>query len=121
VKLVGPVEGLTVTTMLSGVPEQELATGVAIYVTVPGASPGLNRVCDIVEPFDDVAPPTRPVIAPLVQLNVVPGTLLVNAIFVVAELHKVVGLTVETSGVGLTVTTIFTGFPGHPFAVGVTI
>ena len=40
-KLVGPVVGFTVTTMLTGVPEQEFTVGVTIYVTVPAANPGL--------------------------------------------------------------------------------
>lgn len=82
VKVTGPVTGLTVTTILNGAPGQEFADGITIYVTVPGTNPVLKRVCAIVVPFEGVAPVTVPVIAPIVQLNVVPATALVKAIFV---------------------------------------
>jgi hypothetical protein len=36
--------GLTVTTMLVALPEQEFAVGVTIYVTVPAVIPGLVSV-----------------------------------------------------------------------------
>lgn len=62
-----------------------------------------------------------PVIAPIVQVNVEPAKLLDNAMLVALPLHMVVGLVVETSGDGFTVTTIFIGLPGHPLADGVTI
>jgi len=45
--------------------------------------------------------------------------LLVSAILVVEALQIVVGLAVVTFGVGLTVTTKFTGLPGQVFAIGV--
>jgi hypothetical protein len=50
-----------------------------------------------------------------------PVTLLLNTIFVVAALQIVVGPAVVTLGVGLTVTTTFTGVPEHELADGVTI
>jgi hypothetical protein len=121
VKDVGPVEGLTVTTMSVTAPGHVLAAGVTLYVTVPGASPGFVSVCAIVVPFEAVAPYTPPVTAPIVQLKVVPDTVLVSSIFVGVALQIVVGLVVETLGVGLTVTTMLTGLPGHAFANGVTM
>jgi len=54
-------------------------------------------------------------------VKVVPATLLLNAILVVAPLQIVVGLAVVTFGVGLTVTIKLVGLPGHELAVGVTI
>jgi uncharacterized protein Usg len=113
--------GLTVTTILSAVPGQEFAVGVTIYVTVPAVVPGLVSVCAMVVPFDAVAPIIPPVIVPIVQLKFAPETLLVNAILVDVALQIVVGLTVVTFGVGLTVTTILVVLPGHELATGVTI
>jgi hypothetical protein len=72
-------------------------------VTVPAVVPGLTSICAIVEPLEALAPVTPPVVPAIVQLNVAPATLLVRAIFVVSVLHIVVGLAVETFGVGLTV------------------
>ena len=95
--------GLTVTTMLAGVPEQEFAVGVTIYVTVPAVLPGLTSIWAIVDPPEALAPVIPPVTGPIVQLKVAPGILLVRAILVVVALHIVVGLTVVTSGIGLTV------------------
>jgi hypothetical protein len=96
----------TVTTMLVGVPGQELAVGVTIYVTVPSVVPGFISVWAMVVPFEAVAPVIPPVIAPIVQLKVAPGTLLLNEIFVVAPLQIVVGSAVVTFGLGFTVTSI---------------
>ena len=62
-----------------------------------------------------------PVIAPIVQENVVPDTLLFKAMLVADPLHIVVGLVVNTSGVGLTVTTILVATPEQELAEGVTI
>ena len=72
-------------------------------------------------PLNAVAPVTPPEIAPIVQLKVAPDALLLSAILVVPPLQMVVGLTVVTSGEGLTVTTMLVGIPGHELAVGVTI
>lgn len=106
--VVGPVYvtlgvGLTVTIMSTGDPGHELAVGVTLYVTVPAVVPGLTRICAIVDPLEALAPVTPPVVPAIVQLNVAPATLLVSAIFVVSVLQIVVGLAVETFGVGLTV------------------
>jgi hypothetical protein len=61
------------------------------------------------------------VIAPIVQLKVVPTTLLVKTMLVADPLQIVNGLTVPTAGVGLTVTTKLVTLPGQELAVGVTL
>jgi len=114
-------DGLIVITTFIGIPGQALAEGVTIYVTVPAVVPGLVSVWEIEEPLDALAPVIPPVIVPIVQLKVVPDTLLFNTIFVVSPLHMVVGPVVVTFGAGLTVTNMFFGMPGQPFAEGVTI
>jgi hypothetical protein len=73
---------------------------------------GLVKVCAIVEPLPPLAPVTPPVTVPIVQLNVL-AALAVNAIFVEVALHIVAVLAVVTTGVGLTVTVIVYGVPGH--------
>jgi len=88
---------------------------------VPTVVPELARVWAIVAPLDAVAPVTPPVIAPMVQLKVAPVTLLARAMLVAVALQIVRGLAVVTFGVGLTVTTMLVGIPGHELAVGVTI
>lgn len=63
-----------------------------------------------------------PVMVPIVQLNAVPDTLPDNAIFVEDPLHIVVGLAVDTSGVGFTVTVTVKLAPGQGWdVVGVTV
>jgi hypothetical protein len=57
----------------------------------------------------------------MVQLNDVPATLLLKAMLVGVVLHIVVAPADDTLGVGFTVTTMLTGDPAHPLAVGVTI
>ena len=88
---------------------------------MPTVVPELVRVWAIVDPLDTVAPVNPPVIVPMVQLKVAPATLLLSAILVVAPLQMVVELDVVTFGVGLTVTTMLVGIPGHELAVEVTI
>jgi len=56
----------------------------------------------------------------MVQLKVAPATLLLNAMFVLAELQIVVWPNEVTFGTGLTVTVMLTGAPEHEFAAGVT-
>jgi hypothetical protein len=73
----------------------------------------LTRIWAIVDPLEALAPVTPPVVPAIVQLNVAPATLLVRAIFVVSVLHIIVGLTVDTSGVGLTVMVKVCGVPVH--------
>ena len=57
-----------------------------------------------------------------VHVNVVPVTLLVNAIddAVPEQIDCDAGVAI-TFGVGLTVIVTFIGVPGHPFAVGVMV
>jgi hypothetical protein len=112
--------GLTVTTTFIGIPGHPLAVGVTIYITVPDVASELVSVCEIVDPFDADAPVIVPVIVPTVQLNVAPETLLLNGMFVVAPLQIVVMPPAVALGAGFTVTTMFTGVPGHELAVGVT-
>jgi hypothetical protein len=114
-------EGLTVTTTLVAAPGHEFAVGVTMKVTDPAVVPELVSIWAIVAPDEAVAPVIPPETAPTVQLNVLPATLLNNAIFVVPALQIVVGPNVVTFGVGLTVTTMLTGRPEHEFAVGVTM
>ena len=113
--------GSTVTTIFEGTPGHVLAEGVTMYVTDPVVAFGLLSTWAMVEPLEALAPVILPVIIPIVQLNVLPTKLLVNAMFVVAPLQITVELAVLTFGVGLTVTTMFVGLPVQVFAVGVTI
>ena len=66
--------------------------------------------------------PLAPVCEVTVHANVVPATLLVNAMLVAVPEHIVcvAGVAVAT-GVGLTVIVTLIGVPAHPFAVGVTL
>jgi len=84
--------------------------------------PGLSKVCVIAVPPDDDAPVIPPVMVPIVQLNAVPDTLPDNAIFVAVPLQIVVGLAVNTFGVGFTVTVTVKLLPGQGMdVVGVTV
>jgi hypothetical protein len=70
-----------------------------------------------------VAPVILPVIAPIDQLNVL-GADAVSTILVAVPLQIVAALAVVTTGVGLTVTVMVYGAPGHVGEVvetGVTI
>ena len=80
---------------------------------MPATVPGLTSICEITGPLEAPAPDTPPVTPAIVQLNVVPATLPVRAIFVVAALHIVVGLAVETVGVGFTVIVKLSAGPVH--------
>jgi hypothetical protein len=79
------------------------------------------NVCAIVLPLDAVAP-LAPVCEVTVHANVVPVTLLVNAILVAVPEHIVCvdGVAVAV-GFGLTVIVTVIGVPGQPLAVGVTV
>ena len=79
--------------------------------------PGLSKVCVIAVPPDDDAPVIPPVMVPIVQLNAVPDTLPDNAIFVAVPLQIVVGLAVNTFGVGFTVTVTVKLLPGQGMEV----
>jgi hypothetical protein len=88
---------------------------------VPGEVPELTSVCDIVKPFEALAPEIPPVTGPIVQLKVL-GVLAVNAILGPVPLHVLAVAAVVTTGVGLTVTSILYGVPAHDpvVEVGVT-
>ncbi len=61
-------------------------------------------------------------IIPVVHVKVVNGVALDRTIFMEPVEHIVwKGGAAMATGVGLTVTTTFTGDPGHPFANGVTV
>lgn len=112
--------GSTITTIFEGTPGHVLAEGVTMYVTDPAVAFGLLSAWAMVEPLEALAPVMPPVIVPIVQLNVLPTKLLVNAMFVVDPLQISVELAVLTFGAGFTVTTMLAGFPAQVFAVGVT-
>jgi hypothetical protein len=115
------VRGLTVTITLSGLPEQLLAVGVMVYVTLACNKVVLPSVwlIEFPAPFD--APVTLPVGSTAnVQLNVVPVTLLVSTTPVVEPEQIVCDAGAAfTEGAGLTLITTDLIVPEHPFAVGV--
>ena len=112
--------GLTVIVTIMGAPGHPFAVGVTVYVAVPGVTPVAVKVCAMLDPLDAEAPVTPD--CTTVQLKVVPATLLLNAMEVVAPEQIVCedGVAV-TTGVGLTVMTTMIGVPGHPFADGVMV
>lgn len=84
---------------------------------------GLLSVCAIVAPDPAVAPVMPPVMVPIVHVKLL-GALAVRPILVVAPLQIAAVFAVVTTGVGLTVTVIVYGLPGHAgeaVDVGVTI
>ena len=105
---------------LTGVPRHPFTEGVMVYVALPGIAPVAVNVCAIVEPLDAVAPVTPA--CTTVQLNIVPATLLDNAIEVAVPEQIVCDAGVGvTTGTGLTVTVTMMGTPGHPFDEGVIV
>jgi hypothetical protein len=119
--------GLTVTVIAYGAPGQagvDVDVGVTMYWTVPAvALLGLFKVCAIVAPLPALAPVIPPVIVPTVHVNVL-AEVAVNAMFVAVALQIAAVFAVVTTGVGLTVTVILYGAPGHAGVavdVGVTI
>ena len=75
-----------------------------MYSNVPAVLlPGLVSVCAMVAPEPALAPVMPPVIAPMVQVNVL-GVEAVSAMFVAVPLQIAAVLAVVTAGVGLTVT-----------------
>ena len=112
--------GLTTTLTFCVVPVQVtpafVKLGVTAYVTVIGAFVVFVNVCAIVAPFPFNAPVVPPAVT--TQLNTVPATVLLNAIFEVSPLHKLSSLfVIVTCGVGFTTTfTVCVGMV-QPFAV----
>jgi hypothetical protein len=98
--------------------------GVIMYSTVPAAVLlGLSSVWAMLLPEPALAPVIPPVTVPTVQVKVLVAVE-VSVMFVVAPLQMVALLAVVTAGVGLTVTVIVYGAPGHAGVavdVGVTI
>lgn len=116
--------GLTVTSILYGVPAHDpvVEVGVTRYSTVPAAELlGLVRTWFIVLPELAVAPVILPVMVPTVQVKLL-GALAVNAIFGPVLLQVIAVFAVVTTGVGLTVTIILLATPIHKpvIEVGVT-
>jgi hypothetical protein len=99
--------GLTITAAVIGAPGQPLAVGVIVNVTVTGVLVVLvNEPLILPEPL--AAIPVTLIVLSLVQLNIVPGTLPVNTIVVIAEPEQIVcddGVA-TASGIGFTVTVI---------------
>ena len=110
--------GLTVTVIVTGVPEQPLTVGVAVYTAVPAVEPVAVNVCEIEVPLLAEAPETP--VCVTVQAYVVPETLLfsVMEVEVPEQIVCVAGVAVST-GTGFTVMVTVTGDPVQPFAVGV--
>jgi hypothetical protein len=114
--------GLTNTVAVIGVPGQPFAVGVIVNVTVTGVNVVLVNVPVILPEPLAVIPVTVAVLF-LVQLKVVPATLPVNTIGVIAKPEQIVWLdgVAVASGVGLTNTVAVIGVPGQPLAVGVIV
>ena len=73
-----------------------------MYVTLP---PVVEvSVCAMVAPLPAACPVTVPMTVPIVQLNVEPEGVLLNAILVVAPLQMAAGVTGVTTGGGFTIT-----------------
>jgi len=97
--------GLTSTVAVIGVPKQPFAVGVMVNVTVTGALVVFVNE-PLISPLPLAAMPVTATLLSLVQLNVVPGTVPVRTIFVIALPEQVVcdaGVAVA-SGVGNTLT-----------------
>ena len=112
--------GFTVTVTVIAVPVHPFAVGVIVYVAVPGVVPVAVKICAMLFPLPAVAPDTF--VCTTVHEKVVPATLLVSAIEVVAPEQIVcdAGVAVAT-GFGFTVMTTVIGVPAQPFAVGVIV
>jgi hypothetical protein len=113
--------GSTVTVMATGVPGQEFAVGVTLYVTVPDVVPVAVRIWAIELPLP-AEPPEAPVCTGDDQLNVVPATPLLRVMLDAAP-EQIVwpGGVANTFGTGFTFTVTVTGLPGQPAAEGVTV
>lgn len=112
---------MTVTTALTGAPEQVFADAVIEYVVVPLLIPStLVRVSLIVVP--EPVPPPLVLELVAVQLKAAPATGELNASDVEEPLQIVWVAGVTTIvGIGLTVTLTVAGGDVHPFAVAVTL
>ena len=117
--------GFTVITTVNGVPGQPFADGVTVYVTVWFVIAVDVNACAIVEPLPALAPVIEPG-ATTVHVNVVPLTVLLNAILVgvALQITSELGVAVPV-GIGFTVLCTLYTSPKHAFAglgpVGVTL
>jgi len=113
----------TITVAVAGVPTHPLAVGVIVKVTVTGAVVVLVNVPVIGVPEPLAAIPVTATVLFLVQVYVVPATLLVNTMGVIAVPEQMVWLdgVAIAFGVGFTNTVAVAGVPIHPFAVGVMV
>ena len=114
--------GLTITVAVIGVPEQPLATGVIVKVTVIGTAPGLINT-PLIFPLPLPGIPVTVTVLFLVQLNVVPVTFpvsIIGVMFVFVQMPCEAGVA-TAFGVGLTNTVAVMAAPGQLFAVGVIV
>jgi len=112
----------TVTVAVIGVPTHPFAVGVIVNVTVTGAVVVLVND-PLILPVPLAAMPVTVAVLFLVHAYVVPLTLLVSAIVVIAVPEHIVWLDgVATAfGVGFTNTVAVAAVPIHPFDVGVIV
>jgi hypothetical protein len=107
----------------AGVPWQPLAAGVTVNVTVTGVLVVLVKSPVILpDPFAPM--PVTATVLSLVQLNVVPLTAALKAIWVIVAPEQIVcdnGVATAAPGVGFTTTVVVIGMPEQPFAVGVIV
>jgi len=119
--LVTVVAGFTVTVIVYGAPAHVpvVDVGVTIYSTDPAVDVlGLVRIWLIVAPVPAPAPVMLPVIVPTTQLKLL-GTLAVRLMFGPVPLQVLAVVALVTVGVGLTVTVMVYGVPGHAPVVAV--
>ena len=115
--------GLTIIVAVMGIPEQPLAVGVMVKVTVTAALVVLVRTAAGTLPVPLAARPVTTTLLSLVQLYTVPATVPVNTICWLDEPVHIVcvdGVAVAF-GVGLTNTVAVIGAPLHPLAAGVMV
>src|SRR6188508_3609430 len=106
--------GLTVMVNVCGVPGHPFTVGVTVMVAVTGAAVALVALKAGMFPAPAAARPIDGVL--LVQLNVVPATVLTKfTAVVIVFAHKVWSAGSVNTGIGLTVMVKVCGVPGHPF------
>ena len=111
--------GLTVMVKVLDEPEQELAIGFTIIVTVKGVIPVFIAVNAGIEFVPEAGIPILVLLA--VQLYVVPETEPVKSIWtLVSPAQRITFGVMFTSGFGLTETTTSNGRPEQPLTAGVT-
>lgn len=114
--------GFTTTVAVIGVPSQPLLDGVMVNVTVTGALVVFTSVAFISSPLPLAPMPVTATLLSLVQVKVVPETLLFKSISVMDAPEQIIcadGLAVAF-GVGSTKTVAATVAPVHPFNTGET-